>query len=512
MESYRQKITRREFLRRAVTGTCALGTAAFPWSIGWADSVSGPIVLTYPTPIFRVDGVETYIEQTGPLPLARTSASGITRDPNPDDPSIAPGLHYYHKGLEELLQKMALHGIPLWRSFSSYAPPSPPLQFPPEGSGPDGGFGLGSGLYGGPSGLFRNDDIIVIKINAVAASHCMVNVDILKGLIQRILDHPDGFRGEVIVLDKFFDDDPPNSFHTRNTVSAVCNSFPDHLVSRVTLKDLVWYDRKEDEPRNGFVELEDLYPDLPAAKRVSYPKFTTRYGTHIDLRQGWWNGTGYDRERVRLIGYSVLKDQGWTAVTCCLKNFLGITNIGTVKFGGSENDPDLGWHRSHEGIYKTGLLGRILRIVRFPDLFLVDATRILAQPPLGPMRPQGPYVQPGILLAGFDPVNLDYYAAKEILLQQPVIAPCSGVKHPDFPAVCHSSPGVTTYPCSGSGRCARHDPDFQSQARVHPLYRGRPGLQMRESPPLNAFRRYLRQSSLALYGDVIMGPDTFRVI
>jgi hypothetical protein len=213
-----------------------------------------------------------------------------------------------------------------------------------------------------------------------------------------------------------------------------------------------------------------------------------------------------------LIGYSILKDQGWTAVTCCLKNFLGITNIGTIKFGGSENDPDEGWHRSHEGIYKNGLLGRILRIVRFPDLFLVDATRILAQHPLGPMNAHGPYVQPGILLAGFDPVNLDYYAAKQILLQQPVITPCTGVQAPEWPAVCQSHPGVTEYPCSTTGQCARHDPDFRSYARINPIYRGRPGFQMREAPPLDAFRRYVALSSVALYGDVHMGPDYFTVI
>ncbi len=512
MIPFDSSLSRRKFLQYAAGSALGLGVLGSVESRSRAATVRAGPSLSFPTPIFRVDNVRTYTEQIGPFPLERTGASQIAPDPNPDDPPVAPGAHYYHKGLEDLLEKMALAGFPLWRSSRSESPPALPLQFSVPGAEPDGGFGLGTGRYGGPNGLFGPEDIIVIKINCVASAHCMVNLDVLKGLIQRLVDHPDGFTGEIVVLDKFFDDEPPNSYHRRNTVSAVCNAFPNYRVSRVALRDLVWYDRRMEDVRDGFVELEDLFPAVPDYERVSYPKFTTRYGTHIDLKQGWWNGTGYDSGRVRLIGYSVLKDQGWTAVTCCLKNFLGVTNIGTVKFGGSEGDPEEGWQRTHEGIYKTGLLGRILRHVRFPDLFLVDATRILAQPPLGPMSPGAPFCQPGVLLAGFDPVNLDYHAAKTILLEQPVIAPCQGVKAPALPAVCQSNPSVTVFPCSATGRCARHDPDFSSSARVNPVYQGRPGFRMREPPPLDAFRRYLVQSSQALYGGAFVGPEFFSVL
>ena len=40
---------------------------------------------------------------------------------NPDDPAIAPGSHYYHQGLEELLGKMAESGYPFWRSSATSA-------------------------------------------------------------------------------------------------------------------------------------------------------------------------------------------------------------------------------------------------------------------------------------------------------------------------------------------------------------------------------------------------------
>ncbi len=512
MKIPRACMSRREFLRCAVEGSIGMGALALPWGTASSSPRDAPPLLSFPTPIFRVDDVKTYEEQIGPAPVERTGASGVGPDPNPDDPSIAPGFHYYHKGLEDLLEKMAGAGRPLWRSARTSAPPSMPLQFPLNGMEHDGGFGVGSGHYGGPNGLFRNDDIIVIKINAVSPLHCMVNLDVLKGLIQRLVDHPDGFVGEIVVIDKFFDDEPPNAYHTRNTVSAVCNSFPEFRVSRVALRDRVWHARRLEDVKNGYVDLERLYPHLSVYERVSYPKFTTRYGTHIDLKLGWWNGTRYDNDRVKMIGYSVLKDQTWTAVTCSLKNFLGITDIGTIKFGGSENDPEQGWHRTHEGIYKSGLLGRILRYIRFPDLLLVDATRILAQHPLGPSDISHPSARPRVLLAGFDPVTLDYYAAKHILLEQTVITPCAGIRHPEAPAVCKSNPSVVEFPCSSNGRCARHDPDFVSHARVNFLYRGEGGFRMRESPPLDAFRRYLTQASLVLYGETVLGPEFFTLV
>ncbi len=505
-----KRISRRLFLKTSLAGVASLDALIFSGRPASARQRLKSALPSFPTPIFRIDNVRTYEERIGFDSYEVTSASVIGPDPNPDDPSIAPGYHYYHEGVENLLQKAAQSGYPFWKSSKPRAPASRPFQF--QGSpGDDGGFGVGTGIYGGSNGLLESDDIIIIKINGVSPAHCMVNVDILKGLIQRILDHPDGFTGEVIVLDKFFDDSPPNSYHQQNSVSAACNSFPEHRVSRVTLKDFVWHNKIPVQVQNGYVELEILNPDVPELERVSYPKFTTRYGTHIDLKLGWWNGVRYDNDRVKLIGYAVLKDQRWTSVTCCLKNFFGIHNIGTVKFGGSDGDPLNGWHRSHEAIYQSGLLGRLLRYVRFPDLFIVDATRILAQPPLGPSAYDWPPVTPGVLLAGFDPCNLDYYAAKEILLQQPIITPCNDILGIGKPAVCPYDPAIPGYPCSETGQCARHDPDFVSDQLIHPIYRGREGFRMRESPPLDAFRRYLYQSSEQLYGDVLVGPDYYEV-
>lgn len=505
-------INRRQFLKYSLAGAASLD-ALLRSSLRNASSGSlNSQFNSFPTKIFRIDEVATYDQQIGSQAFEITGVSSIGPNPNPDDPPVAPGYHYYHQGIEDLLEKMALNGHPLWKSDQTYAPPALPLQFETSGVESDGGFGIGSGEYGGPNGLFRDDDIIIIKINAVAPAHCMVNLDVLKGLIQRIVDHPDGFTGEVIVVDKFIYDEPPNSYHLQNNVSAVCNSFPEQMVSRVIFKDLVWENKNYEQVQNGYIELEEIFPEMTWLERVSYPKFTTRYGTHIDFKLGWWNGTAYDNERVKLIGYSILKDQTWTSVTCCLKNFLGITNIGTIKFGGSDGDPDYAWQRTHEGIYQSGLLGRILRYVRFPDLFLIDATRILAQPPFGPGNYSAPFVLPGVLLAGFDPVNLDYYAAKEILLQQSVITPCHDLSEPDAPAVCPFDPSIPGYPCTPTQQCVRHDPDFFSRRRINPYYQGEEGFQIREATPLDAFRRYLEQSAKVLYGDVFIGPDYYSVM
>lgn len=45
----------------------------------------------------------------------------------------------------------------------------------------------------GPLGLIECDDVVLIKVNAQWKYRGCTNSDLVRGLIQRILDHPDGF-------------------------------------------------------------------------------------------------------------------------------------------------------------------------------------------------------------------------------------------------------------------------------------------------------------------------------
>jgi hypothetical protein len=46
-------------------------------------------------------------------------------------------------------------------------------------------------------GLIAADDVVLIKVNAQWKHRGCTNSDLIRGLIQRILDHPDGFSGST---------------------------------------------------------------------------------------------------------------------------------------------------------------------------------------------------------------------------------------------------------------------------------------------------------------------------
>ncbi|MCP4251170.1 MAG: hypothetical protein GY778_29380, partial [bacterium] len=56
-------------------------------------------------------------------------------------------------------------------------------------------------LISGPTGLIAADDVVVIKINYQWPERGGTNTDVLRGLILRILEHPDGFAGQVVVCE-----------------------------------------------------------------------------------------------------------------------------------------------------------------------------------------------------------------------------------------------------------------------------------------------------------------------
>jgi len=79
-------------------------------------------------------------------------------------------------GITELINLMGKHGLFFYKS--------------PE-----------AGKNKGPNGLIARDDVVLIKVNSQWDQRGGTNTDLLKELIQAILDHPDGFIGEIIVAD-----------------------------------------------------------------------------------------------------------------------------------------------------------------------------------------------------------------------------------------------------------------------------------------------------------------------
>ncbi|MCW4036345.1 MAG: hypothetical protein NWE75_04055, partial [Candidatus Bathyarchaeota archaeon] len=79
-------------------------------------------------------------------------------------------------GFEVLIRLMGGHGLPFYESPSTS-----------ENRGPDG--------------LVAEDDVVLIKVNCQWSERGGTNTDLVRAIIQAILDHPDGFEGEIVVAD-----------------------------------------------------------------------------------------------------------------------------------------------------------------------------------------------------------------------------------------------------------------------------------------------------------------------
>ena len=51
----------------------------------------------------------------------------------------------------------------------------------------------------GKDGLIDKEDVVLIKVNAQWKYRGCANSDVIRGLIARILEHPDGFDGEIVL-------------------------------------------------------------------------------------------------------------------------------------------------------------------------------------------------------------------------------------------------------------------------------------------------------------------------
>ena len=144
---------RRSFLKALVLSAIAL----------FRPGGHGAAVAQSPGPL------KTYLPQLYP-----SDASDLFMVRNVDVPNFASSNH--HPGIERLLTVMGSKGTKFYRRS-------------------------GSDTLSGPDGLIGRDDVVLIKINAQWKYRGCTNSDVLRGLIQRILDHPDGFVGEVVLFE-----------------------------------------------------------------------------------------------------------------------------------------------------------------------------------------------------------------------------------------------------------------------------------------------------------------------
>ncbi len=261
----------------------------------------------------------------------------------------------------------------------------------------------------GQYGLISNEDIVLIKVNAQWKYRGATNSDVVRGIIQAILDHPDGFKGEIVIVENgqgrgslncdnyaYYGDhevhanaeDEKQSF--LYLVEKIFKGYPvsAHLLDSIRYNFLA----KDDNRTDGYIK-EGI---------VSYPVFTTSYGNRINLKLGVWNGKEYEK-KLKLINIPVLKyhDRGGSEYTACLKNFYGVLSMGDGYSG----------YRHYAGLGET--CGYMIKHIIFPVLNILDCIWVSYSSLTG--YPPSTTSRQNILLASQDPVALDYYAGKNIL-------------------------------------------------------------------------------------------------
>lgn len=268
-------------------------------------------------------------------------------------------------------------------------------------------------LTAGVDGILAADDVVIVKINYQWPERGGTNVDLLRGLIGRIVDHPDGFSGEVVVCENAQFNSIDNFDRVENNAKDITLSPRDvvlhyqalgHRVSHydwtsIRLTSVTEY--SVGNMTDGYI----VYPhdDLLHGK-VSYPKFRTTYGTRISLRDGIWDSaTGYDRERLKFINVPVLKSHHAVyGATASVKNYMGVA---TRELSTS----------SHSAILH-GIMGALIGEIRPADLNLLDCTWVNANPNDGPWTTYEAATRTDTLVASTDPVAADLWSVKHVLI------------------------------------------------------------------------------------------------
>jgi len=264
---------------------------------------------------------------------------------------------------------------------------------------------------GTEDGLIGYDDIVVIKGNFQWKENLGTNTDRIKGLIWKILQHPDGFNGEIIVCDntqgeRNFEEcnnseDPDQSIvDVVNTFSA--KGYPVYLVQW----DLIMNIQVEEYSSGNM--LDGYFYDN--STKISYPKFQSPAGHFISLSKGIWNpeNSSYDRSKLVLINFPVTKAHLYTGATLGIKNWVGVMTIADFyeRYGDKES-----MHNYY--IFGDYQLTAKIMAETFPDLTIIDGTWTAPSNNFTPSIYNR--IRTDMLVASTDPVASSWYTAKYIL-------------------------------------------------------------------------------------------------
>jgi len=277
-----------------------------------------------------------------------------------------------------------------------------------------------------PHGLIAANDVVLLKINAQWDQRGGTNTDLIRSVIQEILNHPDGFAGEIIVADNgqaqfgpfghggSFEWALNNAIDQSQSTMDVIRYFrgAGHRVTGV-LWDEFTRNRVQEfsagDMRDGFI-VEDFVHSTGIA--VSYPKFTTEFGTHISFRYGIWDPAiqAYNSDAFKVINMPVLKSHFLLQVTAAVKNYMGVPSDQLTRNRG----------RAHDSVF-TGGMGTLMVHTRLPVLNITDM--IWVGPDRGPRVNFNAAVQVNKIAASTDAFALDYWTTRYVLIPEAARVP-----------------------------------------------------------------------------------------
>jgi hypothetical protein len=272
-------------------------------------------------------------------------------------------------------------------------------------------------------GLIGSDDVVIIKINGQWSRRGGTNTDLIKSVINALIDHPDGFTGEVVIADNgqgigSLDYSSPNSYYQNQSTQDVADSFaPEWNVSTILWDDLHFStveDYNDDDFTDGYVRSSVWNEEMQLY--TSYPKFqSTATGAYISFKNGVWrNGTGFDSDGLKIFNMPVLKSHELLGVTACVKHYMGVPQ-GYIVESVHPSVP-----HEHFSV-RLGGMGTMIAETRAPDLNILDMVWVNANPlessiDRGPWSTYTAASATDIIGVSVDPVALDYWSAKHVLI------------------------------------------------------------------------------------------------
>ena len=226
------------------------------------------------------------------------------------------------------------------------------------------------GALNGTNGLIAAADVVLIKVNAQWKYRGCTNSDLVRGVIQRILEHPDGFSGEVVIVEN----GQGRGSLACNTSSSYGGDTGVHANAQDESHSFLWLvnslfnDSRVsafllDPIRGNFIGASEHSANgYRTYENVSYPCFTTAGGRRVELREGVWNGTAHG-SNLKLINIPVLKhhDTGGSEITGAVKHVYGLVSM-------SDGNSDF---RHYGGLGET--CGKMFVSVHTPVLNIMDA-------------------------------------------------------------------------------------------------------------------------------------------